>query len=147
MLFATFVVILLHIFWSWVFARYVHADAQYRTLRPEYYDVQVVSTEEYHRLSDRSVPRVALSNGSIMEKSAAWYDVVLPGYKLAPDGEHYVLVTTYGTGHVLSYLEPFYILLGSFAACGVGLSLWNMTLLQRELTQRGEMPPVTEVRV
>ena len=47
MLFAVFAVILLHIFWSWVFARYVHADAQYRTLRPEYYDVQVVTNAEY----------------------------------------------------------------------------------------------------
>ena len=146
MLFAVFAVILLHIFWSWVFARYVHADAQYRTLRPEYYDVQVVTNAEYLQLADRTVPKVTLSNGSTMEKSLAWYDVVLPGYKPAPDGEHYVLVTTYGTAHVLSYLDPLLILLGCFSACGVAISLWNMTLLQKEMTQSSVLVPVTVTR-
>lgn len=141
LLFVTFVVILLHVFWSWVFARFVHAEAQYRTLMPEYYDVQVVSAEEYHRLADPSVPKVTLSDGTTMEKAPAWYELVLPGYKPVPENESYVLVTTYGTGHVISYIEPTLLLLGALTCCGLGLSLWNLALLKSESSPNGELRP------
>jgi hypothetical protein len=144
LLLVTFVVILMHVFWSWVFARFVHAEAQYRTLMPRYYDVQVVSAEEYQRLADRSVPKVTLSDGTTMEKAPAWYDVVLPGYKPTPDKEHHVLVTTYGTGHVLSYLEPTLLLMGTLTCCGLGLSLWNLSLLKRESVPDGELSPASD---
>ncbi len=35
-------------------------------------------------------------------------------------------MTTKGTGHLLSYIEPHYILIGFFAAAGLAASLWNL---------------------
>ena len=144
LLFVTFAVILMHIFWSWVFVRFLHTEAQYRTLMPQYYDVQVVTAEEYLRLADRLIPKVTLSDGVTMEKAPAWYDLVLPGYKAVPNNESYVLVTTYGTGHVLSYIEPTLLLMGMLTCCGLGLSLWNLALLKSESSPNGELPPATD---
>lgn len=137
-LFTAFVVILTQILWSWVFLRFVHAEAQSRPLMPQYYDVQVVSADEYGRLADRSVPTVTLADGTTYEKAPAWYEVVLPAYKATPDHKTYVLVTTYGTGHVLSYVEPTLFAMGLLACLGLGLSLWNLRFLKRESTQNGD---------
>jgi hypothetical protein len=98
----------------------------------KYYDVQVVSAADYRRLADPAAPKVTLADGTTVEKAPAWYDLVLPGYKPTPNGDQYVLITTKGTGHVLSYLEPILMLLGTLAACGLGLSVWNLSLIQKK---------------
>ena len=119
--------LLFHIFWLWVFARFVHRDAQYRALAPEYYDVQVVSAADFRLLANPSKRKVTLSDGTSFEKSAIWEEVVLPNFKSTNGGQLYVRVTTKGTGHLLSYIEPNYILIGFFAAAGLAASLWNLT--------------------
>ncbi len=132
LLLVTFFLLLLHIGLSWGFARFGLATAQNRTLDPKYYDVQVVSAADYRRLADPAAPKVTLADGTTVEKAPAWHDLVLPGYKPTPNGEQYVLITTKGTGHVLSYLEPILMLLGTLAACGLGLSVWNLSLIQKK---------------
>lgn len=123
---AIFATLLFHVFWLWAFARFVHRDAQYRTLAPEFYEVQVVSAADYRLLADPAKRKVTFGNGISFEKSSIWEEVVLPNFKPTDGGQLYVRVTTKGTGHLLSYIEPHYILIGFFAAAGLAASLWNL---------------------
>lgn len=81
------------------------ADAQNRILAAQYYEVQVVTGEEYRRLSDPAIRETTLSDGRTVIKTALLEKVVLPGFKRAAHQDFYMLVTTKGTAHVLSYLE------------------------------------------
>ncbi|MEZ6056261.1 MAG: hypothetical protein R3C01_06110 [Planctomycetaceae bacterium] len=132
LLFMAFACILFHVVSQWVFTRFVLADAQYRSLNPEYYEAKVVTAEDYQLLSDRSLRKVTLSDGSTIEREPSWFEHVLPNYKPARGIDGYVLVTTYGTRHVLSYMEPTLFLIGTLTCFGLGLSFWNLMRLQKE---------------
>src|SRR5262245_32413003 len=138
---AIFAVLLLHIFWSWVFLRFVHYQAQYRSLAPELYDVDVLTVDDFRRLSDPAQREVKLSDGRTIFKAPVWDEIVLPKYKHTKD--HYVLVTTHGTGHVLSYVEHYFVLLAFISICGVVAALWNQRLLARDLPQQAGNPEAT----
>jgi len=134
-----FVALLTVIFWSWVFMHFVHSEAQYRLLRPEHYNVQVVTAEDYRLLADPMNREVTLSDGTTLGKAPIWDDSVLPNYKPAGNGTHYVLVTTKGTAHFLPYVSPYFLLFGFFAACGLAVSLWNL-MLDSNMRARPEDP-------
>lgn len=147
LLLTIFVVLLTHVVWRWVSVRFVLADAQNRILAAQYYEVQVVTGEEYRRLSDPAIRETTLSDGTTIIKSPIWNKVMLPGYKRAAHQDYYVLVTTKGTAHVLSYIEQYLLLFGSLAVCGLFASFWNLKMMLREsMTKKSlsdsEMPSV-----
>jgi hypothetical protein len=139
-LFAIFTVMVFHAGWSWVFARFLHYERQNRSLDPQTYDVRVITTDDYRLLSDPTKRDVTLADGTRFQKAPVWETIVLPKYKAAGDGSHYVLVTTKGTAHVLPYLEGVLLLFGFFAACGSVASIWNVRLLHRESMRARESP-------
>jgi hypothetical protein len=129
---AVWMLLLTWICWSWVFMRFLHDDSQYRSLAPEYYDVQVVTADDYRLLADPANREVKLSDGSTVIKAEPWDRIVLPNYKETRDGQHYVLVTTKGTAHALGYVEHYFFLFGFIALCGAVASTWNTMLVSRE---------------
>lgn len=113
---------------QWITMNVVHRDAQYRSLAPEYYLVEVLTPTDYRLLADPSNRDVVLSDGRRIEKAPVWDEIVLPNYKLTDDGKFYVRVTTKGTAHMLPYVGPHFLMLGFLAACGLLASLWNFRL-------------------
>jgi len=94
----TFVMIAFQLLFTWIFVRFVHYDAQYRTLPIDSYEAEVITLDDYAKLQDPSLKEVELSNGTrILDRQPAWYRIVLPNYKKVDD--HYVHVTTLGTAH------------------------------------------------
>ncbi len=132
--FAIFVTLFFHVFWLWAFARFLHRDAQSRSLAPEHYDVQVVTAADYRRLADPAVRVVKFDDGTTLEKAPVWERIVLPNFKPTDEGKFYVLVTTKGTAHFLSYVEPHYFMIAFFAACGIAACAWNLRPSNREPT-------------
>jgi hypothetical protein len=123
-----FFLLLTCIFWSWVFMRFLHYEAQYRSLAPEHYNVDVVTAEDYRLLADPENREVTLSDGTTIRKAPIWDDVILPKYKPVRNGTHYVLVRTKGTAHFLPYVSGYFLMFGFLAACGLAVSLWNLRL-------------------
>jgi len=106
----------------WVQFRFVLNNAQNRVLKPEHYEVQLVTAEEYRQISDPTVKNVPLSDGSTMSK----FDAYVPtGYKPTPTKDQYVLVTTNGTAHIIPYAEPYFVLFGFLACCGFMACIWS----------------------
>ena len=124
--FAIFAVLLINVASQWVMMAFVHRDAQYRLLAPEHYKVQVLTPADYHLLADPSNRDVVLSDGTTLHKAPVWDKIALPNYKPTDDGKFYVLVTTKGTAHLLSYVGPHFLIIGFIAACGLLASLWNL---------------------
>jgi hypothetical protein len=108
--------------------RFVHRDAQYRSLDPQHYIVQVVTAADYGNLADPANREVRLSDGHTIQKEPIWDETVLPKYKPTDDGRFYVLVTTKGTAHMLPYVESEFIVFGFVAAWGLFFSIWNLRL-------------------
>jgi hypothetical protein len=126
--FAIFAVLLTNVVSAWVMMEFVHRDAQYRSLAPEHYLVEVLSPADYDLLADPSNRDVVLSDGRRIQKAPVWDEIVLPKYKLTDDGKFYVRVTTKGTAHMLPYVRHHFLMFGFFAACGLFASLWNLRL-------------------
>ena len=81
-----------------VFMRFLHYDSQYRVLNPAHYNVDVITQDDYQKLTDSEDQSVSLSNGKIVSgRTEAWYSDVLPKYKPVNDSSSYVLVTVRGT--------------------------------------------------
>jgi hypothetical protein len=139
LLWAIWIVLLMQILWAWAFARFLHYDAQNRLLAPEHFDVQVVTADDYRKLSDPAVREVALSDGSTFIKAEVWERNVLPNYKPTADGGLYLLVTTKGTAHALTYVEHYILMFAFVAACGAGLSFWSLKLTRAEVL--AQAPP------
>jgi hypothetical protein len=134
--------LLISIICGWVFLRFLLRESQNRLLAPEHFDVQVVTADDYRRLSDPMNREVTLSDGTHIAKAPVWEEIVLPNYKATDDRRNYVLVMTRGTAHCLSYVEHDYLLFGLLAAWAVLLSFWNQRLLQRERPSgSGSVPP------
>ena len=133
-IFMIFFMLLLQLLSSWAFSRFWLVDAQNRLLDPSFYDLQMITADDYKKLSDPANRKVTLSDGSTMEKGPTGAEFWLQHYKPTVDKKFYVLVTTKGTRHVLSYLEPL-VVMGSIG-CIFGLlaSSWNLMRLRRELS-------------
>lgn len=126
LLFVISVMILSSAFSSWIFVRFRHADTQNRILQPQHYKIQVVTGEDYRRLSDPAVRKLTLSDGTTISKAPIWDEVVLPGYKRVARQDYHVLVTTKGTAHVVSYFEHYLLTFSTLAVFGMIASFWNM---------------------
>jgi len=135
-----FTMLFLQIVWSWVFLRFVHYQAQYRSLAPGLYDVDVLSVDEFRQLSDPAQREVQLSDGRTVVKAPIWEKIVLPNYKLTKDGNQYVLVRTHGTAHALSYVEHYFVLFAFFSICGIVAAIWNLRLVARDLRLPASQP-------
>ena len=96
--FMVLVMLAMQIVVGWVFVRFVHYEAQYRSLEPHTYEIKSIASEDFALLSDPSTESVTLSDGSkFMDRQPAFYEHVLPNYKKV--GDRYILVTTLGTSH------------------------------------------------
>ncbi len=122
-----FALLVFHVAAAWAMMAFLHRDAQARLLAPDHYQVQVVTADDYRRLADPANRVVTLSDGTTLEKAPIWDEIVLPNYKPVCEGRYYVLVTTTGTAHYLSYVGPQFLMIGFFAACGLLASLWNLS--------------------
>ena len=90
------IAIVIQVFFSWVFVRFVLYESQYRLLPKDIYQIEIITLDDYAKLQDRSLEEVKLSNGTMVaNRQPAYYQAVLPNYKKVDD--HYVLVTTLGT--------------------------------------------------
>jgi hypothetical protein len=94
---ALFAACLIMIFTAWIFVRFIHYHSQYRILNPKDYDVQVLTKDDYEKLSNPANQEVKLSDGTLYDKSDSWYSKVLPKYKPVNNTGQYVLVTIKGT--------------------------------------------------
>jgi hypothetical protein len=126
LLVAIFLLLLSSVWAAWGLMRFMHYRAQYRSLDPEHYQVQVLTAEDYRRLADPANRVVRLSDGSTIRKATSWDSVVLPKYKPANDGDFFVLVTTTGTAHILPYVRGYFGVFSFLAACGVAVGVWNI---------------------
>lgn len=141
LLWVIFAMLMLQLIGHWVSLRFWLNDASYRSLAPEYYNVSVITPEEYRRLSDPANSDVTLSDGTHMvDRAPAWFTKVLPNYKATRDGRFYVLVTTKGTAHILPYVEGRFLLLGFLTLCGFAVSFWNLLRVCREQMPVGSEP-------
>jgi len=88
---------LIMIFTTWIFFRFVHYHSQYRLLNPNDYNVQILTEDDYRKLSDPANQEVTLSDGTLYGNTELWYSKVLPKYKFIKESGQYVLVTIKGT--------------------------------------------------
>lgn len=100
---AIFLVIVLMTGWDAVFMRFIHYHAQNRVLRPDDYDIQVVTAEDYRSLSDSSETSVHLSDGTVLTKAVAWDSTM---FKPVRGGALHAKVTTKGTAHIFNQVLP-----------------------------------------
>jgi hypothetical protein len=109
-----FVMVVLWSLSTWTFARFVHYHSQNRGLRPEDYEVQIVSKEDYDLLANSANRRVVLSDGSHVAKADEYDRIVLPTFRPVDGGAQYLRVTTKGTAHhverTTSDLIPFLLI-------------------------------------
>jgi len=96
---------LMMIFTNWIFVRFFHYHSQYRSLNPHDYDVQILTEDDYLKLSDPANQEVTLSDGTLFSKTDIWYSKVLPNYKVVKESGWYVLVTIKGTAPFVPYWE------------------------------------------
>ena len=113
---AMFLVIVMMAGWDAVFMRFVHYHSQNRALRPDDYDIQVVTVEDYQSLSDPSQTTVHLSDGTVLTKASAWDSTMFTPVR---DGEFFAKVTTKGTAHILDRAMPKTILVLVFGIVGM----------------------------
>ncbi len=101
-----FVICLINIFTSWIFVRFLHYHSQYRILNPNDYNVQILTEDDYRKLSEPSNQEVTLSDGTLVSgRTEIWYSKVLPNYKVVKESGQYVLVTIKGTAPFVQYWE------------------------------------------
>lgn len=86
-----------------IFGHFVLYHSQNRQLRPDDYEIRVVTAADYRSLADPSVTTVRLADGSMIGKGPAWSAT---NFKPLKDGATYALVTTKGTAHALVYTLP-----------------------------------------
>jgi hypothetical protein len=74
-------------------------------LNPNDYNVQVLTEEDYLKLSDPANQEVTLSDGTLFGKTEKWYSIVLPNYKIIKESGQYILITIKGTAPFVQYWE------------------------------------------
>ena len=121
-------------FTQWAFMRFLLYHQQYQILPSDSYICQIYTAEDYRKLADRHLDTVALSDGSqLMDRTAAWYDNVLPQIKRLDD-DHYVQVTTLGTAHYLRNWLNATMPMAILCIFGLAASLYSIRR-QRSLIQ------------
>ena len=130
--FMAFLLMALQLLTTWVFVRFVHYESQYSTLPAESYRVDLITSEDYAKLQDRSLEIVELSNGTkIADRQPIWFERVLPNYKKVDD--LYVHVTTVGTAHYYNRWLADILPLAFLTVCGLFLTWPNFWRRSREL--------------
>lgn len=87
----------------------------------------MMTAEDYAKLQDRSLDKVALSNGTtIGDRQPIWYDQVLPNHEKV--GDRCVLVTTVGTAHYCGRWMGTAMPLMVLAVVGLFFTVWNLRL-------------------
>ena len=97
------------------FMQFLHYDSQYRIMNPKHYNVEVITQDDYKKLSSSEGQSVTLSNDkTVSGRTEAWHSNVLPKYKPVNDSSSYVLVTVRGTApfihHWYSGILPILVL-------------------------------------
>jgi hypothetical protein len=113
---AIFLVIVVMTGWDAVFMRFIHYHSQNRALRPDDYDIQVVTAEDYRSLSDPTQTTVHLSDGMVLTKAVAWDSTTFTPVR---NGTLFAKVTTKGTAHILDQALPKTILVLVFGIVGM----------------------------
>ncbi len=97
---------LIMIFTAWLFIRFIHYHSQHRILNPNDYNVQVLTEDDYRKLSEPTNQEVTLSDGTtVVDRAEIWYSKVFPKYKAVKGSGQYVLVTIKGTAPYVQYWE------------------------------------------
>jgi hypothetical protein len=118
--------LLVNVICSWVFVRFIHYHSQYTPVAPDHYVFDLVTKEEFAKMSDPTVTEVALSDGRYFVKSPGWHGLNMPQYYTASaDGRYYVEVTTKGTAHFAGRWGQDMCLILIPAIPALVLSLWN----------------------
>ena len=106
-----------------IFMRFVHYDSQYRLLKPEHYNAEVITQEDYKQLSNPENRSVKLSSGTVLKKAEIWDSHVLPNFKSVNNDSQYVLVTLRGTAPFMPqwYSGVMPIVIGSVVLALFGL--------------------------
>ena len=103
---SVFVICLIMIFTNWIFIRFVHYHSQYRILNPNDYNVEILTEDDYRKLSEPTNQEVTLSDGTtLVDRAEIWYSKVFPKYKAVKASSQYVLVTIKGTAPYVQYWE------------------------------------------
>lgn len=113
---AIFMVIVMLSGWDVVFMRFVLYHSQNRSLKPDDYDIQVVTAEDYQSLSDPTQTTVHLSDGTVLTKAVAWDSTTFTPVR---NGTLFAKVTTKGTAHILDQALPKTILTLIFGIVGM----------------------------
>ena len=98
------VVLLTSLFCQWFFNQFWLYDSQNRNLQPQHYEAEVLTKEEFRRLSDPEVATITLDDGNREFTKAAgndWEKANIPKFKSVYDGRYFVRITTKGTAHIL----------------------------------------------
>ena len=131
---AIFMVIVLMAGWDAVFMRYVHYHSQNRSLRPDDYNIEVVTAKDYQSLSDPSQTTVHLSDGSVLTKAVAWNSTTFTPVR---DGTLFAKVTTKGTAHILNQALPKTIVIILFGIVGM-IATWPRTSRVHRTSEGGQ---------
>ncbi len=106
------VVLLTSLFWQWFFNQFWLYDSQNRNLNPKHYEAEVLTTEEFSRLSDPEVATITLDDGNrqfTQVPADDWEKAGIPKFKSVYDGRYFVRVTTKGTAHTLWDWYPTFV--------------------------------------
>jgi hypothetical protein len=71
---------------------FLHRRVNALPYNPKYFDAEVVTQEDYLKLSRSGARTVELSNGVIINKNESWDFDILPKYKSVNNNSQYVLV-------------------------------------------------------
>jgi len=107
------VVLLTSLFWQWFFNQFWLYDSQNRNLQPQHYEAEVLTKEEFMRLSDPEVATITLDDGNRQFTEAPaddWEKANIPKFKSVYDGRYFVRVTTKGTAHTLRDWYPTFVI-------------------------------------
>jgi hypothetical protein len=101
------------------FMRFWLYDSQNRLVKPEHYDVEIITREDHKQLANPENQTVKLSNGTTKTKGDVWDSLVLQHYKSVNNGSQYVRVTTRGTAAFIQ--RWYYNIIPILCMCVVGL--------------------------
>ena len=123
--------LIIAIFWIVIglaFDRFWLYHSQNRILKPADYNVRIISSEDYARLSESTENFVKLSNGSTRKDSR-------PNYKPLGDGEQYVQVRINGTAAFFPRLLEAQIPILLFLMMGLAYEIMRVRKLQKNGNQ------------
>ena len=127
-------------FTQWAFMRFLLYHQQYQILPADSYNCRIYTSEDYRKLADPNLDAVVLSDGStIMGRTEAWYNTVLPQIKRVDD-DHYVQVTTLGTSHYLRNWLNATMPMAMLCMLGLAASVYSIRRLRSLIPAERDRP-------